>query len=157
MNAAARTLCALSACLLGGCGPDDGHLETYPVQGQVLVNGEPAAGCTVVFLPLDPEVSNNVRPGGLTDEEGRFELATYETGDGAPALTYGVTFRWEATDWPGRAAEEAIDPVQPVGPDRFQGALSSPSKSGVEVTVEEGENVLEPFRLDDVKLLPNSK
>lgn len=140
-----------------GCGADDyGRLEPHPVSGQVVINGEPAEGCTVVLVPSDEELKNEVLPGGTTDAEGRFEITTHETGDGAPAGNYGVTIRWEATKWRGMEEELRIDPVQPVGPDRLQGRYSSPEKSGLTAVIKKGENRLEPFRLDDVKLLPGS-
>lgn len=141
-----------------GCGgPPDGRLETHPVSGQVIINGEPAEGCIVAFVPLDAELKGEVMPGGTTDTEGRFQLTTYETGDGAPAGEYGVTLRWEAKDWLGREAEMAVDPVEPVGPDRLQEQFASPEKSGLQVTVSEGANQLEPFRLENVELLAGSK
>lgn len=149
-------IAAVAACL-AGCGDDDGRLETHPVSGQVVVNGEPAAGCTVAFVPLDPELKGVVMPGGKTDEAGVFRLTTYETGDGAPTGEYGVTLRWEATKWPGMERELEIDPVQPIGPDRLMGRYASPEKSGLKATIAEGENELEPFRLEGVRLLAGSE
>ena len=142
---------------LAGCGSDRGQLEPQPVVGQVIINGEPAAGCIVAFIPSDPQRKAQFRSGGITDENGFFQLTTFETDDGAPVGDYGVTLRWEASDWPGKEEEMQLDPVQPVGPDRLQGKFASPEKSQLTVTVVEGENKLEPFRLDDVKLLKGSK
>lgn len=96
-------------------------------------------------------------PAGSTDESGTFQLTTYEAGDGAPAGEYGVSLLWEATSWPGMNAEGGMDPVITVRPDRLLNRFSSPEKSGLKATVIEGENSLEPFRLDDVKLLKGSK
>ena len=154
-----RMLLPLLTLSLGlvGCGSDRGQLEPQPVVGQVVINGEPAAGCIVGFIPVDPQHKAKFRSGGITDENGSFQLTTFETDDGAPVGDYGVTLRWEATDWPGREKEMQLDPVQPVGPDRLQGKFSSPEKSQLTVTVVEGENKLEPFRLDNVKLLKGSK
>jgi len=145
----------VTALCVAGCGPDHGRLEPHPVSGQVLINGEPAAACTVVFVPVDPDLKGQVMPGGNTLEDGSFQLTTHETGDGAPVGEYGVTLHWAAKTWPTMEAEMRRDgdPVKPVGPDRLQGAFSSPDKSGVTVTIEAGENNLPPFRLDNVKLL----
>jgi hypothetical protein len=146
------------AVYLVGCGGDDGRLDTYPVAGEVYINGQPAAGCTVVFVPLNPELKGVIMPGGKTDEKGRFQLTTYETNDGAPAGEYGVTLRWEATKkWPGREAAMRIDPVAPVGPDRLMGQYASPEKSKLTATVTEGENELAPFRLNNVRLLKGAE
>ncbi len=143
---------ALAVCLTG-CGPDYGRLEPHPVSGQVIINGEPAVGCTVVFVPVDPALKGKVMPGGTTSEDGSFQLTTHETDDGAPVGEYGVTISWEATTWPGMEEEMRMDPVKPVGPDRLQGQFSSPGKSGVTATIVAGENNLPPFRLDNVKFL----
>lgn len=156
--AATFAMAAFATLSSAGCGgPPEGQLETHPVSGRVIINGEPAEGCIVAFVPSDPELKGEVMPGGTTDAKGRFQLTTYETGDGAPAGEYGVTLRWEAKDWPGREEQMKFDPVEPVGPDRLQEQFASSEKSGLQVTVTEGENELEPFRLDDVELLPGSK
>lgn len=148
----------IAASLGVGCADDDGRLETYPVQGQVIINGQPAAGCTVAFVPNDPKLRGQIMPGGKADETGSFSLTTYETDDGAPAGEYGVTIRWPAQKtWPGKAREMAIDPVEPIGPDKLQGRLSSPQKSGLTVTVKEEENILPPFEFSDVPLLPGAE
>jgi len=148
----------LVAACLAGCGGNNGQLDTYPVTGEVHINGQPAAGCIVTFVPLAPELKSIVMPGGKTDENGRFQLTTYETNDGAPAGEYGVTLRWEATKkWPGREAELRIDPVAPIGPDRLKGQFSSPEKSKLTAIVSEGENELEPFQIDGVRLLKGAE
>lgn len=142
-----------------GCGPDHGRLEPQPVSGKVIINGIPAAGCTVAFVPVDTELKGKVMPGGKTLEDGSFSLTTHETGDGAPVGQYGVTLNWEATTWPTMQKEmqQDMDGMKPMGPDRFRGRFASPDKSQISVSVETGENELEPFRFDDVKLLPGTE
>lgn len=140
-----------------GCGGGYGRLEPQPVSGQVIVNGEPAAGCTVVFVPRDSELRGKVLLGGTTSDDGTFELTTHETGDGAPVGEYGVKLHWEATKWPGMDRVDPMDPGRPEGPDRLQGEYSNPEQSGLSVTVEQGQNDLEPFRIDGVELLPGSE
>ena len=147
---------ALLASVLCGC-RDDGRLPTYPVTGQVFINAVPAAGCTVTFVPVDPELKGVVLPAGTVDEFGEFRLTTYENGDGAPAGGYGVTLRWEANEWPGGDVDKGVDPVVTVRPDRLLGRYASPEKSGLKATVEAGENVLEPFGLERVELLKGAK
>ena len=147
---------ALAIGIICGCS-DDGRLETYPVQGQVLINGEPADGCTVRFVPVDPNLQGEILPGGKTDEDGRFQLTTYESDDGAPAGEYDVTLLWAATKWPGRKAQMGADPVPPTGPDLLMGQFGSPQKSTLTATVSEEPNELAPFKLDDVRLLPGAE
>ena len=146
----------LAASGLAGCG-GDGRLETHPVAGQVFVNAAPASGCVVTFVPLDPALKGAVMPAATVDEFGGFELTTYETGDGAPAGEYGVILRWEANEWPGGDADKGVDPVVTVRPDRLLERYADAEKSGLKATVAEGENVLEPFRLEDVALLKGAK
>lgn len=158
MNAPASTTALLAFTTLlscAGCG-DDGRLPTHPVFGQVMINGQPADGCTVTLIPADAQLQSQLMPGGLTDAEGKFQLTTYETHDGAPAGPYGVILHWEAKQWPGKEAESQLDPGPPVGPDRLMGNFSSSEQSGLRVQISEGSNQLEPFRLDNVRLLPGS-
>lgn len=152
-------LCAfLAGVLCAGCADDDGRMETYPARGQVIINGQPAAGCTVAFVPMDPQLRGEIMPGGKADQTGSFSLTTYETDDGAPPGDYGVTIRWPAREtWPGKAREQAIDPVELIGPDKLQGRLSSPQKSGLTVTVEEDENTFPPFEFNNIPLLKGAQ
>ena len=148
--------CILATLALAGC-EDDGRLETHPVAGRILINGTPAAGCVVTFVPLDPALKDVVLPAATASEDGSFALTTYESGDGAPAGEYGVALRWEANSWPGRDADRGVDPVVTMKPDRLLERYASPEKSGLKATVKEGENVLEPFRLDGVRMLKGAQ
>lgn len=71
---------------------DAGRVSVFPVEGRLLVAGEPAAKAQVVFHPLGESV---FRPVAFTDADGRFRLMTYTAGDGAPAGEYAVTIFWE--------------------------------------------------------------
>jgi len=147
----------ICASFLTGCGRNDGRLEVHPVAGAVFVNGIPADGCVVSFVPVDPELKGVVMPAGKTDEFGSFRLTTYETDDGAPAGTYAVTLRWEAETWPGGDVDGGVDPVVTVRPDRLLGRFASPERSDLRATVVAGDNSLDPFRLEDVKLLAGAE
>lgn len=139
-----------------GCADDD-RLQTHPVTGHLHINGVPASGCAVTFVPLDPALKGVVLPAGTVDETGAFTLTTYETGDGAPTGDYAVTLRWEASQWPGMDASNSVDPVVTMRPDRLQERFASPEKSGLKATIAKGENVLEPFQLIGVALLKGSE
>ncbi len=57
-----------------------------PQKGVVTLDGKPLAGYTVTFAS-----TQDMRPAwGTTDEEGRFELTTYNPGDGALRGEYKV-------------------------------------------------------------------
>ena len=77
---------AASVCFAPGCG-DDGRLPTYEARGQVVFqDGNPLEGGTIIFESMDHPVS----PRSLISPDGKFELGTYETGDGAPVGQYRV-------------------------------------------------------------------
>src|SRR5215510_11437286 len=63
----------------------------YAVEGNVRMNGEPAANLNVAFHPLDGD-KNRFCPVGRTDDKGTFRLTTRSGADGAPAGEYSVTF-----------------------------------------------------------------
>jgi hypothetical protein len=65
----------------------------YAVEGNVLVNGEPAENLNVAFHPLDGG-RNLFCPVGRTDSKGTFHLTTRLGEDGAPAGEYSVTLVW---------------------------------------------------------------
>jgi hypothetical protein len=152
---AAFVVSGLSLTLLG-CGTN-GCLPTYPVSGELTINGAPANGCVVTFVPADPALQGVVLPTGKVNESGKFELTTYETGDGAPAGDYGVTLLWEATKWAGKDPDRGVDPVVTVKPDRLMDKYASPEQSKLKAKVVAGKNALEPFRLNGVQLLKGAE
>lgn len=133
-------LLACAACL--GCG-EDWKAETYPATGKVTINGEPPEGAVVTLYPADEKVDKrNSRPWGIVQEDGTFTLKTYENGDGAPAGEYDVTLKWP---WDVSTPSGAMT-------DRLGGRFSRPEQSQWTVTIEEGENELEPIELSGVQV-----
>lgn len=76
---------------LPGCGPK--YPETIPVAGTVTLDGKPVAGAAVVFTPEEGQQAT-----GTTDDSGRFELSTFQLGDGALPGTHRVTVAKTTTD-----------------------------------------------------------
>lgn len=73
--------------LLSGCG--DGRPTRIPVSGVMTLEDQPVAGASVMFSPVD-----GGRPAeGVTDDQGRFELKTFDPGDGAILGKHRVTVR----------------------------------------------------------------
>jgi hypothetical protein len=107
----------------------------------VTYQGQPAVGFRVSFYPLFEQRGPKFAPSALTDSSGRFELQSYQPGDGASPGKYAVTFTWPQ----GVSSGDPDDAPQIV--DRLRGRLGDPDKSPYQVTVKEGENVLEPFVL----------
>jgi hypothetical protein len=129
--------------VVSGCW--DGRIPTYPVTGTVLVDGRPAEGAIVIFVPNSTsEAAERERPFGIADAQGRFNLMTFDPGDGAPAGEYKVLIQWpapvsaEAARGGGRAA---------VGPDRLRGKYFNLDKTTLAATVQEQANELSPFEL----------
>jgi hypothetical protein len=61
-----------------GCG--DGKFQFAPVEGRVLLDGQPVAKARVVFMPKASTADGEAGPysGGETDLEGRYTLSTLE-------------------------------------------------------------------------------
>jgi hypothetical protein len=82
-----------------------------------------------------------MRPHGIVEPEGIFQLKTYRDGDGAPAGDYRVTI-----EWPSETPRSRSDPGDagstPTGPDRLRGRYANPETSGLRATVTDGENEL---------------
>src|SRR5437588_294117 len=98
--ALARPAAALAAGLAvfvcdAGCGSRG--VKVYPVRGQVLFDGKPAGGATVVFHPTatDPKSTEQPpTPTGTVEADGSFTLMTHPYGAGAPAGEYLVAIVW---------------------------------------------------------------
>lgn len=69
-----------------GCG---GSKQPVPVSGVVTLDGKPLKYTRVTFNPVERGGHMAV---GMTDEQGRFTLTTFEDGDGALPGEYKVTF-----------------------------------------------------------------
>ena len=128
-------LVALALAALCPACAKSGRKPVYPVQGQVLVKGRPAAQAQVTFHPLEDGGPDSVRPVGHVDAQGRFRLTTYAEGDGAPEGEYRVTVQWFLATRAG-------------GSDEYQSVNYLPARyaraetSGLRATVTRGENDL---------------
>lgn len=71
------------AVSVAGCG--DGRPERVPVSGRVLIDGEPLPLGVIQVIPADARVAQ-----GKIGSDGRFELTTYEKGDGCVPGTHSV-------------------------------------------------------------------
>jgi len=132
--------------LSSGCGGSQstGKYELHPVKGQVLYNGQPLSGATVVFSPEDDK-----KPGayGRTDEQGQFTLTTHKHGVGAVAGSFEVGINKSA----GGDGEEITDPekgakIKPSSaiPQKY----ANPKTSGKTAVVKAGETNEFTFKLD---------
>lgn len=125
----------------GGCGGEDWKAAAYPARGELIVNGQPAAGAFVTLYPVDKPVDvRESRPWGMVGDDGVYRLRTYEPGDGAPAGEYRVGIVWR------------FDPKAQAETDRLGFAYAKPEKNPWRVTIQKGDNELPRIELTDVKL-----
>lgn len=84
---------------LVGCGQVDDRPERYPASGTVMQGGQPVAGAAVSFVPKS---SSGTSAFATTDDTGKFQLTTFDPGDGAIPGEYHVKVEKYDT------AEEAV-------------------------------------------------
>ena len=119
---------ALSLCSCSG--KKDYGKQTFPVTGEVYVDGEPAAMLSVTLNDVNGIDPNSPAiPTAVTKGDGAFAVSTFEAGDGAPAGEYIATFVW------GEMQGLSLDTDN----DKLKGKFSDPEKSEHKVTVTEGE------------------
>jgi hypothetical protein len=140
LNRPARlVLAVLLALPAAACSDNPDRMRTYPVTGRVLLNGKPLAGATVCLIPGERDKYPRERPSGTTDKEGKFQLSTYVTDDGAPVGDYGVIV-YQLKE----GAEEGSD--QKV-PNLLPAKYLKPETSGLKYSVRPGPNEMPPIEL----------
>lgn len=135
-------LAVLLTC--AGCESDDGRVKVYPVDGVVQVRGEPLEGAELVFYPVAESLKGPGMPipAGTTDENGKYQLRSFDPEDGAPAGEFKVTIFWPEPI-PSNVDQEMYQPK-----DRLKGRYSDPNTSPLTATVEEGGGTLPAFELE---------
>lgn len=138
---------------------------TFPVSGEVLLNGDPLPGATVVLRPAETAVANEVwpfgYPRGTVESNGSYRVGTYEPHDGAPVGEYEILVMRPLTPDAnkGPAQSEAVimgdssfsTPAtkefenQQLSPETKKDPLSPVGK----FTVEEKKNSIPPLELGD--------
>ena len=139
-NVALRYL--LASVMLGGCGGGVSVPSTVPVSGVVKYKGKPLQGIRVTLHHQSEASKPNFIPTGQTGPDGKFILSTGAPGNGAPPGSYLVTFEKPEIGSPAKTGyvETEID--------AFGGKYSDPAKSKWTITIEKGDNSLQPFELN---------
>lgn len=133
-------LAVAAVCLaLASCSPDPGRPPLHPVSGSATFRGKAAVKAVVVLRPVSG--AKGQLPHAEVGEDGTFRIGTYADADGAPAGEYLVTVTWPEVKTDARTGDEVVT-------DRLQRRFDDPQKGLRTVTVREGDNRLEPFRLD---------
>lgn len=133
--------------LCGGCReemPDGPRVPTSPVTGQILVDGKPAASLAITLVPKFERSAEVPSSSAFTDEEGRFQIGTFESGDGAPAGEYAVTLFW---------GQYNLLNGQYVGPDKLDGQYAEAEKPYQVIQVPENE----PLDLGTIEVTKKKK
>ena len=105
------------------------RVETYPVTGIVKVDGQPVEKIAVRLHPVGGQQGKALpTASGFTDKDGKFSIGTYESGGGAPAGEYVLTFQWGQLNLM----------TNQYGGDKFKGKYLDPKKSQFKVKVEPG-------------------
>ncbi len=121
------TAICLLLCACGEAKRSD-RLPTVPVSGEITVDGQPAVGVEVGLISTDP-ATKGFRPRAKTDENGKFQMTTYETGDGAPEGEYMAIFAWH---------DRAAAPPGGKVPDKLNGRYIKADASQTPVSVKAG-------------------
>lgn len=112
-----------------GCGekmPDGPRVPTFPVVGKILVDGKPPETLSVNLEPQFEKPGIIPASAAFTDKEGKFAISTFESGDGAPAGKYKLTFMWGQIN---------LLNGQYGGPDKLKGKYKKAADSQHEITV----------------------
>lgn len=122
-----------------GCGKGGDGPPVYPVTGKVLVDGKPAAKAEITFYPLAAAPKASPQPIATVEADGTFRPSTQLANDGAPAGEYAISIVWRKVT--------VVQGEEISGDDLLKGRFSDPKRSGLRVTVKEGDNTLNPFEL----------
>jgi hypothetical protein len=115
-----------------------------PVSGSVTVNGQPAAGATVMFFPDGASGINVVPSTGIVGADGTFTLSTGGK-TGAPAGRYVVAVTWPDPKVKATETQKMMG-MTPDAPDVLKGQYAR-GKSTLKAEVKPGDNKLDPFQL----------
>lgn len=139
----AAGICGL---VVAGCGKPGPQVQY--VEGMVLLDGEPVADATVVFVP---QAADGLTATGRSKADGRFTLTSVRGGKpngGALAGDYSVTFTKADYDLKkaGKTRDDDLDGVPLIYfiPQRYGDA----EKSGLSATVGKGQNTGPEFRFE---------
>lgn len=110
--------------------------QVFPVQGRLMVGGQPAFGAHLAFHAVDQRLIS--RPVAIAQRDGSFRVMTHSVADGAPAGDYVVTVFWRDPSIPDDECE-CHDLLQH---DLLAGQYVTPDKSPLRATVRRENNEL---------------
>ena len=126
--------------VFAGCG-DSSKPAVVQVKGKVTYKKTTmAVGALVVFHPVDDALEKRIggKPFGKVNEDGTFQLTSYNEADGAPEGDYGVTIQWEAKAKEGKISLSGEG--APAGRSMINEAkYGNPQRPFTKVSVKKGE------------------
>jgi len=140
----------LFATLISGCG-GDGRLDTAQVHGKVTYKGQGISTGTVLLFRVDApdEKTKKLHPYAYVEGDGQFHIKTYVDGDGAPPGKYRVSIQAPTAGGTSKKDQAVVAPSGPGVnvPAAIAAKYANVDTAGIEITVQPGENNLEPFEL----------
>ena len=115
--------------------------DLSPVQGKVVLKGQPLGGARVIFHPAAEGNAPTDWPAAVTNDDGTFTLKTAGH-TGAPVGNYKVSIVCME-----KSTSKPVGMSMPEDVDRLKGAYSNPATSKLSVEVKAGSNDLAPFEL----------
>lgn len=117
-------VCGMILLACAGCRP--GRPLLVPVSGQVLLDGKPVGGASVVFV-------GEGRPAtGVSDSSGRFSLGTWLVGDGAAAGDYIVCVTQESAPASPALADDAYAVPRNLLPPAYGAVGTTPLRARID-------------------------
>ncbi len=141
-----RFVFLIIVCFFVGCHRSEYPKETYPVSGLIQTSDGTPASDVRVTLHSSKVLSDGdpFRPSGMSGDDGRFQLSTYETKDGAPEGEYMITFRW---------TEKRKTPLDPIPKDKLQNRFALPTDKSLTCKIIQADSQdLGTFEIDKSKL-----
>ncbi len=138
MSLVIRSILLLSfVSIIVGCGGGEEEpfrKNTAVVKGSITVDGVPPdSPLMITCVPVGGmDKENPTYTQAMSDDNGNFELSTYEQGDGIPEGEYTLTFVWGKMNLISRNYG---------GPDKLGGKYADPKTSGIKLSVKGSEPI----------------
>lgn len=130
VNRIVLSLLLVSVVSLTGCSSEEGKPRkgTSKVTGTVTVDGKPVSLVRIELHDVKgADSASPTLPYAVTDDQGKFDISTYDIGDGAPEGEYKAVFTWR---------DIAIMNQGKDMPDKLKERYSTVAKSTTTVKVE---------------------
>lgn len=141
------SLIVLLMCALGCASePDVQQLPCIPTRGELYIGGVPAGGAELLFQPQDADAERWIAgmPHATVNDDGTFQVGTYQAADGAPEGEYIVLVKWMTVPNVPKG-ERPRDDHMPY--DRLLGKHYNPATAKLRAKVSSPETRLPRFQL----------